>query len=330
MLRIGQFDISNTLFLAPMAGVTDSIFRSICVEQGAGFVTSEMVSSDTTLHNTSKTVNRVRRANTTLPHSVQIVGSDPHKLAQAAQYNVTLGADIIDINMGCPAKKVCNKLAGSALLEDEKLVAKILRAVVKAVDVPVTLKIRTGPDRERRNGVNIARIAEANGVQALAVHGRTRVDRFAGEAEYDTIREIKQTISIPVIANGDIRTPADAVRVLQHTHADGLMIGRAAQGNPWLFREIRQLLDTGKVTVAANDCERHNVLTRHVQELHALHGEFRGVRIARKHISWYCKHQRGSANFRNTVNQVETATEQLALIAHFFERPDDYDQSTAA
>lgn len=313
-----------------MAGVTDSIFRSICIQQGAGFVTSEMVSSDTVLHNSRKTLHRVMRADSALPHAVQIVGSEPHKLAEAALYNVNLGADVIDINMGCPAKKVCNKLAGSALLEDETLVHKILKAVVSAVKVPVTLKIRTGPDPQRRNGVNIARIAQASGVQALAVHGRTRTDRFAGTAEYDTIAEIKDAVCIPVIANGDIRSPADAVHVLEQTKADGLMIGRAAQGNPWLFREIRQWLDTGKTHVAANDSERHNVLTHHVRELHALHGEYRGVRIARKHVSWYCKHQRGAAHFRNTVNQVETAKEQLALIEHFFERPDFYDELTVA
>lgn len=302
-----------------MAGVTDSLFRELCLEQGAGYAASEMVSSDTSLHNHRKTRFRVKRASEVLPHAIQIVGSEPHKLAEAARFNVSIGADVIDINMGCPAKKVCNKLAGSALLADESQVEKILGAVVAAVNVPVTLKIRTGPDRENRNGVRIARLAQSCGVQALAVHGRTRADRFKGEAEYDTIAAIKNSVDIPIIANGDIRTLQQAQDVLKRTRADGIMIGRAAQGYPWIFREISFGLKTGEVLEAATATETHSVLVRHVKGMHQLYGEYRGVRIARKHISWYCKHQRGAAAFRQLVNSVETSKEQLTLIDGFFE-----------
>jgi len=305
-----------------MAGVTDNIFRSICLKHGAGFVVSEMVSADTTLHCSDKTQKRLLRADANLPHSVQIVGSEPQQLAEAAQLNVQMGAQIIDINMGCPAKKVCNKLAGSALLSDEKLVDKILASVVKAVDVPVTLKIRTGPDRENRNGVRIAKIAQDNGVQLLTVHGRTRTDRFKGDAEYDTIAHIKNEVNIPVIANGDITSAEHAMHVIAHTKADGIMIGRAAQGNPWVFREIKQWLDTGTHHVKPTATEVHAVLSQHVKELHHLHGEYRGLRIARKHISWYCKSKRGAAGFRDKINCTESAKTQRALIDQFFDCPE--------
>jgi len=333
MLQIGPYKLQNRIALAPMAGITDSVFRDICIEQGAGYVVSEMVSADTTLHNSLKTRNRIVRNSGKLPHVVQIVGSDPVTLAAAACYNVDSGADIIDINMGCPAKKVCNKLAGSALLADENLVEKILRTVVNAVTVPVTLKIRTGPDRTRRNGVRIAQIAEAAGVQMLAVHGRTRADRFKGEAEFDTIAEIKQRLSIPVLANGDIRSPADAVAVLEHTAADGVMIGRVAQGNPWIFNQIGSVLDqqgadTGAAsatkineTVALPELsDVHRILRKHITALHSLYGEYRGLRIARKHIAWYCKRQRGSAAFRDAINTVDSASVQLAMIDDFYGR----------
>lgn len=318
MFELGDWTIRNNLCLAPMAGVTDSVFRRLCVDFGAGYITSEMISSDTTLHNSQKTLSRRVRASNDLPHTVQIVGSDPQTLAQAAQYNVDTGADIIDINMGCPAKKVCNKAAGSALLSDEKLVGAILQAVVKAVSVPVTLKIRTGPTRADRNGVTIAKIAEDAGIQALAVHGRTREDRFKGEAEYATIAAIKQAIGIPVIANGDITTPEQAASVLSQTGADGIMIGRAAQGQPWIFREIRAWLDNGTVLAPPTNDEIHATVVRHVNGLHALYGEYRGVRIARKHIAWYCKHKRNSAAFREQINYEETAAGQIDMINRFY------------
>ena len=338
MLQIGPYKFENSLALAPMAGVTDSVFRDICIEHGAGYVVSEMVSSDTTLHDSSKTRKRILKSSYDIPHAVQIVGSDPEKLAQAAQYNVAAGADIIDINMGCPAKKVCNKLAGSALLEDEKLVARILTAVVGAVSVPVTLKIRTGPDRDRRNGVEIAKIAEACGIQMLAVHGRTRADRFKGEAEYDTIASIKQQVAIPVLANGDIRSADEAIAVIKQTNADGVMIGRAAQGNPWLFQTISNALSQGStnyndycgadvarptVNEALCSSDIYKVVNKHIQMLHELYGEYRGLRIARKHISWYCKNKRGSAAFRDAINTVESAEIQLRMLEEFFAAEDN-------
>ena len=343
MLQIGPIKLKNRLALAPMAGVTDSVFRDICSQHGAGYVVSEMVSADTTLHGTEKTRTRILKTRSASPHAVQIVGSDPDKLAAAARYNVSQGADIIDINMGCPAKKVCNKLAGSALLEDEKLVERILQAVVKSVTVPVTLKIRTGPDRERRNGVAIAKIAEDCGIQMLAVHGRTRADRFKGEAEFDTIAAIKQSVRLPVLANGDIKTPEQALDVLARTGADGLMIGRAAQGNPWIFAQINAYLINAYLinayeinacmdgSKAQRDVELtdapdvsienvHAVLSDHVRRLHELYGEYRGLRIARKHISWYCKSHRGSASFREQINQVTSADDQLRMIDGYFEK----------
>ena len=263
-MRIGAIELPNRLALAPMAGVTDLPFRQLCRDLGAGYVVGEMISSDPRLRGTRKSLLRSNHDGEARPIAVQIAGSEPEWMAEAARYNVGLGAEIIDINMGCPAKKVCNKAAGSALLEHEALVEAILVAVVQAVDVPVTLKIRTGPDRERRNGVTIARIAEQSGIQALAVHGRTRADRFKGEAEYDTIRDICEAVSLPVFANGDIETPERAVEVLAQTGADGLMLGRGAQGNPWLFREILHFLEHGTHLEPPSPEEVHAVMTRHL------------------------------------------------------------------
>ncbi len=288
-MRIGPYKLKNNLFLAPMAGVTDRPFRSLCRRLGAGMAASEMVSSNSLLWGSKKTLRRADHTGEDDPRAVQIVGSDPAMMAQAARYNVDNGAQIIDINMGCPAKKICNVYAGSALMQNEKLVAEILEAVVKSVDVPVTLKIRTGWDRANKNGPAIARVAENSGIQALAVHGRTRADAFQGEAEYDTIAAIKAVVKIPVIANGDIGTPEKAALVLARTGADGLMIGRAAQGNPWIFREIEHYLATGEKLAPPPVTEVRDTLLDHLETLYAFYGEYSGVRMARKHISWYSK-----------------------------------------
>jgi tRNA-dihydrouridine synthase B len=322
-MRIGPYTLRNNLVLAPMAGVTDRPFRELCRALGAGLAVSEMVASNSLLWGSEKTLRRANHDGEPEPKSVQIVGSNPDMMAEAARFNVARGAQIIDINMGCPAKKVCNVMAGSALLRDEPLVEKILRAVVGAASVPVTLKIRTGWDRSHRNGVAIARLAEDCGVQALSVHGRTRADAFTGEAEYDTIGAIKAAVSIPVLANGDIDTPAKAAAVLAHTGADGVMIGRAAQGRPWIFREIHHYLTTGTCLPEPAPAEIRDILLGHLQNLHGFYGEALGVRVARKHISWYSKGLPGAAAFRHAVNQAESTTEQLALIHHFFERAHD-------
>jgi tRNA-dihydrouridine synthase B len=302
-----------------MAGVTDRPFRTLCRRLGAGMAASEMVSSNSLLWGSKKTLRRADHAGEDEPRAVQIVGSDPAMMAQAARYNVDNGAQIIDINMGCPAKKICNVYAGSALMQNEKLVAEILDAVVKSVDVPVTLKIRTGWDRANRNGPAVARIAEDSGIQALAVHGRTRADAFQGEAEYDTIAAIKAAVKIPVIANGDIGTPEKAAHVLRATSADGLMIGRAAQGNPWIFREIAHYLSTGEKLAPPPVTEVRDTLLDHLETLYAFYGEHSGVRMARKHISWYSKGLRDGAAFRHRVNQVETCEAQLAMVREFFD-----------
>jgi tRNA-dihydrouridine synthase B len=280
---------------------------------------SEMVSSNSLLWGSKKTLRRADHAGEDEPRAVQIVGSDPAMMAQAARYNVDNGAQIIDINMGCPAKKICNVYAGSALMQNEKLVVEILEAVVKSVEIPVTLKIRTGWDRANRNGPVIARVAEDSGIQALAVHGRTRADAFQGEAEYDTIAAIKAAVKIPVIANGDIDTPEKAALVLRATSADGLMIGRAAQGNPWIFREIEHYLATGEKLAPPPVTEVRNTLLDHLETLYAFYGEYSGVRMARKHISWYSKGLRDGAAFRHRVNQVETRDAQLAMVCEFFD-----------
>lgn len=318
-MRIGPHKLKNQLILAPMAGVTDRPFRQLCRRLGAGMAVSEMVSSNSLLWGSAKTLRRADHDGETEPKSVQIVGADPTMMAEAARYNAGRGAQIIDINMGCPAKKVCNVMAGSALLRDERLVGNILESVVSAVDVPVTLKIRTGWDTEHRNGVAVARIAEDSGIQAIAVHGRTRACGYSGEAEYETTGAIKATVSVPVIANGDINSPEKAQRVLECTGADGIMIGRAAQGRPWIFREIDHYLRTGTHGPELQAAEIRDILLSHLENLYAFYGEDRGVLIARKHISWYSKGQPHGAAFRAAVNRVESVIEQLEMVRGFFD-----------
>ena len=319
-MRLGAHDLRNGLFVAPMAGVTDSPFRMLCRRFGAGLAVSEMVSSRPELRDTRKSRLRIAHAGEPAPVSVQIVGSDPAMMAQAAQYNVAQGAQIIDINMGCPAKKVCNVAAGSALLEDEALVGRILEAVVGAVDVPVTLKIRTGPSPERRNAAAIARLAESAGVQMLAVHGRTRACAFGGHAEYDTIARVKQRVRIPVIANGDIESPEDARRVLDATGADGVMIGRAAQGRPWFFREVAHYLATGERLAPPPAREIGAVLAEHLEGLYSLYGTEQGARVARKHIGWTVRALPGGEALRASVNGLHAADAQRAAVNDYFER----------
>ena len=288
-MRIGPHLLKNKLIVAPMAGVTDRPFRQLCKQLGAGMAVSEMVTSNSLLYGSSKTRRRANHEGEVEPISVQIAGADPSMMAEAARYNVERGAQIIDINMGCPAKKVCNVMAGSALLQDETLVGQILDAVVKAVpEVPVTLKIRTGWDPEHRNGVAIAQLAERCGIQALAVHGRTRADFYQGAAEYETIRAIKSTVRIPIFANGDIRSPADARKVLDFTGADGVMIGRAAFGEPWIFRAVENFL-AARPAAPPSRTEVRDIILAHLESLYGFYGEETGVRIARKHIGWYCE-----------------------------------------
>jgi tRNA-dihydrouridine synthase B len=319
VMKIGPYEIVPNLVLAPMAGVTDKPFRMLCKRLGAGLCVSEMTTSDPRFWNTSKSVHRMDHDGEPSPVSVQIAGTDPDVMAAAARHNVEQGAQLIDINMGCPAKKVCNVWAGSALLQDEPLVGRILAAVVNAVDVPVTLKIRTGWDREHRNALNIARIAEASGIAALAIHGRTRADQYMGEAEYDTIASVKQAIRIPVLANGDVDDPAKAREVLQRTGADALMIGRAAQGRPWIFREVAHYLATGERLAPPSPREVRDILLGHLAHLHDFYGEVAGVRIARKHLGWYAKDRPENAAFRAVVNRAETAREQVALTREYFD-----------
>ena len=319
-MQIGPHKLKNNLLVAPMAGVTDRPFRQLCKKLGAGMAVSEMVSSNSLLWGSEKTLRRANHEGETEPRSVQIAGADPAMMAEAARYNADNGAQIIDINMGCPAKKVCNVMAGSALLKDESLVGRILDAVVNAVDVPVTLKIRTGWDKDHRNGIAIARTAEAAGIRALAVHGRTRACAYQGEAEYDTIAAIKAAVAIPVIANGDIDSPEKAKRVLTHTAADGVMIGRAAQGDPWIFREIAYYLETGKKLPPPSAVEIRDTLLAHLENLYQFYGEQTGVRVARKHISWYSKGLPGGALFRNTINRAEGAEGQFRLAREFFDQ----------
>jgi tRNA-dihydrouridine synthase B len=313
------FTLRNNLFVAPMAGVTDRPFRQLCKQLGAGVAVSEMVTSNSLLYGSAKTRRRAEHAGEVDPISVQIAGADPAMMAQAARYNADNGAQIIDINMGCPAKKVCNVMAGSALMQNELLVAQILEAVVAAVpDTPVTLKFRTGWNRENKNAPTIARIAQESGVRAVAIHGRTRADQYMGDAEYDTIALVKSQIRIPVIANGDITTPEKAKYVLDYTGADGVMIGRAAQGRPWLFREIEHFLRTGEHLPAPTRAEIHTILSGHLHALYGFYGEDTGVRIARKHISWYTKGITGAATFRHAMNQLPTTRDQLRAIDEFF------------
>jgi len=317
-MRVGSRTLRNNLFVAPMAGVTDRPFRQLCKKFGAGLAVSEMVASNSLLWGSEKTRRRANHEGEVDPISVQIAGADPAMMADAARYNVAQGAQIIDINMGCPAKKVCNTMAGSALLKDEALVGRILEAVVEAVDVPVTLKFRTGWDAANRNALKVARIAEDSGIQLLSLHGRTRACGFSGRAEYDTIREVKRSTRLPVVANGDIATPEEAKQVLEHTAADGVMIGRAAQGRPWIFREIEHYLSTGEKLPPPLVSEIHTVLVAHLHDLYAFYGRETGVKVARKHISWYTKGLAGSASFRHRMNQLETCEEQLDEVNCFF------------
>ena len=301
-----------------MAGISDRPFRDICRTLGAALTTSEMVSSKADLRDSKKTKERLEFSIDENPRSVQIVGSDPDRMAAAAKFNVENGAQIIDINMGCPAKKVCRVAAGSALLQDENKVAKILKSVVEAVDVPVTLKTRTGWNVENKNGVHIAKIAESVGIAALAVHGRTRACMYSGDAEYETIAEMKSNISIPLIVNGDIDSALKAKKVLDFTNADAVMVGRGAQGNPWIFNEINEYLETGLLIARPTLSVRQKVLTEHIKKLYQFYGEYRGVRIARKHISWYCNELEGYISFRKKMNQIDNANEQLAVVYDFF------------
>lgn len=317
-MRIGSLSLNNNLLLAPMAGVTDRPFRQLCRELGAGLAVSEMMSADPRLRDTRKSQLRRDHAGEAGPRVVQIAGADPVMLAEAARFNVDQGAEIIDINMGCPAKKVCNVMAGSALLRDESLVGSILEAVVRAVAVPVTLKIRTGWDPAHKNAMTIARLAEASGIQALTVHGRTRACGYRGQVEHDTVRAIKAAIGIPVIANGDIHSVEEAARVLDHTSADALMIGRGAQGNPWIFREISHYLRTGETLSRPDTAEVGLVLRTHLENLYAFYGEYTGVRVARKHIAWYCKDRPGASALRACVNQAEQAGAQLGVVTEYF------------
>ena len=329
-VRIGPYTLPNQLILAPMAGVTDQPFRQLCRRLGAGLVVSEMVTSDVSLWNTRKSSLRMIHSGDAEPRSVQIAGGDPQMLAEAARRNVEMGAQIIDINMGCPAKKVCNTAAGSALMKDEQLVGAILQAVVAAVEVPVTLKIRTGWDRATKNGLNVAKIAEQCGISALAVHGRTRADLYSGAAEYDTIAAIKQAVTLPVFANGDIDSPQKARQVLDATGADGLLIGRAAQGRPWIFREINHYLATGTQLPAPGLQEVEGLLLEHLAALHSFYGEVMGVRIARKHVGWYLATLPGAREFRAQFNRLESTDAQCAKVRQFFVERHNEQQGVAA
>jgi len=320
MLRIGPHKLPNPVVLAPMAGITDLPFRRLCMKLGAGLAVSEMVNSNPGLRATRKTRQRCRLEGESGPRPVQIAGSDPALMAAAARYNVARGAQIIDINMGCPAKKVCRRSAGSALLADEGLVADILRAVVGAVDVPVTLKIRTGISPQHRNGVSVARIAEDAGIAALAVHGRTRSCAFRGEAEYDTIAAIVAATDFPVFANGDIDSPFKAAAVIAHTGAAGVMIGRAARGRPWLPGQIAAYLDTGQVTETPSPGKRAAIVLHHVEDLHAFYGDYLGVRIARKHVGWYLQGETRGGDSRRLFNSLDTPAGQLRFLEQLFEQ----------
>ncbi|MFO1258328.1 MAG: tRNA dihydrouridine synthase DusB [Gammaproteobacteria bacterium] len=318
-MKIGSHQIDPPVILAPMAGVTDRPFRQLCKDQGAGLAVSEMVGANSLLHGSEKTKRRANHDGETRPVSVQIVGANPKMMGEAAKYNQNEGAEIIDINMGCPAKKVCNTLAGSALLKDEKLVGEILEAVVGAVEIPVTLKIRTGWDSQNKNAIRIGQIAENAGIQALTIHGRTRADRFQGHAEYDTIAAVKDALKIPIIANGDINTPEEAKHVLEYTKADAVMVGRAAQGRPWIFREIMHYLKTGELMPTPSASEVYTILKKHLFNLYDFYGEEKGVHIARKHVSWYSKGQRGSSAFRDHFNRLMSTYEQVQYIDEYFQ-----------
>lgn len=318
-MRIGNLELTNRLIAAPMAGITDRPFRTLCYAMGAGMTVSEMLSSNPEVWRTDKSKLRMVHFDEPGIRAVQIAGCDPQDMAQAARINVENGAQLIDINMGCPAKKVNRKLAGSALLQYPELVGRILRAVVNAVDVPVTLKTRTGWDPEQRNCVEIAQLAERCGIQAITIHGRTRHCLFNGEAEYDSIKFVKENVGIPVIANGDITDPHKARAVLDYTGADALMIGRAAQGRPWIFREIQHYLDTGEQLPPMPLQEVERLLTAHVSALHDFYGSGKGLRIARKHVSWYLQEHAPNDQFRRTFNAIDDANEQLDALKAYFE-----------
>jgi tRNA-dihydrouridine synthase B len=319
-MRIGPHTLPNNLAVAPMAGVTDRPFRQLCKRLGAGYAVSEMVASNPQLRGTDKSRRRIDHTGEVAPVAVQIAGADPLMMADAARYNVDQGAQIIDINMGCPAKKVCNAAAGSALLANEKLVGAILDAVVAAVPVPVTLKIRTGANVASRNATRIARIAQDAGVAALTVHGRTRACAFVGAVEYDTIAAVKRIVTIPVIANGDIATPEQARAVLEYTGADALMIGRAAQGRPWIFREVAHFLATGTHLPPPTVAEARALIVEHLADHYEFYGEEAGVRIARKHLGWYTGQLPGGAHFRREANAATTVMEQLDAVHRFLDR----------
>ncbi len=318
-MQIGPYSLTNNLILAPMAGITDRPFRELCKQFGAGLAVSEMVASNPALRHHKRTLLKADQTGETGLRSVQILGTDPQQMAEAAQFNAQRGAQIIDINMGCPAKKVCSVAAGSALLRNEILVKKILDAVVNAVDIPVTLKIRTGWDLENRNAVEIAKIAEQSGITALTLHGRTRACKFNGQAEYETIKKVKQSVGIPIIANGDIDSAEKAHFVLKQTGADAVMIGRAAQGNPWLFKQINYFLKTGKHLEKPKESEIQSTLQDHLEQLYSFYGSVSGVRIARKHIGWYLNHLGSiSQETRSKINQTQCPNQQRELINSAF------------
>jgi tRNA-dihydrouridine synthase B len=318
-LHIGPHKLVNNLALAPMAGVTDLPFRLLCRRMGAGIAAGEMLTSDVRLWHTEKSRRRMDHSGEAEPRIVQIAGGDPQMMAEAARRNADAGAQIIDINMGCPAKKVCNKAAGSALMKDEPLVRHILHAVVKAVDIPVTLKMRTGWDASNRNAIAIARMAEDIGIQALAIHGRTRACGYQGIAEYDTIRAIKQSVAIPIFANGDIDSPLKAKLVLDLTGADGLMVGRSAQGRPWIFRQINAYLNDGSICDEPSILEVRDIMLAHLRDLHAFYGDEAGVRVARKHIDWYARGRAHAQTSRHAVMQAEDAMTQLDRARDYFD-----------
>ncbi|NVD05427.1 tRNA dihydrouridine synthase DusB [Vibrio sp. JPW-9-11-11] len=318
-MKIGNYQLKNNLIVAPMAGVTDRPFRELCLRYGAGMAVSEMMSSNPKLWETSKSKQRMVHEGESGIRSVQIAGADPQLMADAAQFNVENGAQIIDINMGCPAKKVNKKLAGSALLQYPNIIEDILKSVVDAVDVPVTLKTRTGWDTENKNCVQIAKLAEDCGIQALALHGRTKACMYKGEAEYDSIKAVKQAVSIPVIANGDIDSPEKAKQVLEYTGADALMIGRPAQGRPWIFQEIQHFLENGTTMPALPLAEVKDILLGHVRALHTFYGEYLGPRIARKHVGWYLKEHEQASEFRRTFNALDAAPLQLEALEEYFD-----------
>jgi tRNA-dihydrouridine synthase B len=323
-VNIGPYTLPNNVFVAPMAGVTDRPFRQLCKQLGAGYAVSEMAASNPRLWATEKTARRTNHDGEMEPKAVQIAGADPSMLAECAKFNVDRGAQIIDINMGCPVKKVCNSWCGSALLQDEKQVGEILDAVVAAVDVPVTLKFRTGWDRLNKNALNIARLAEAAGIAMLTLHGRTRADAYRGDAEYETIAAVKAAVAIPVVANGDITTPAKAKLVLELTKADAVMIGRAAQGRPWICREIDHFLRTGEYLASPLVSEVQTLMNEHLRAHYAFYGEFMGVRTARKHIGWYVRDLAGGEEFRQRMNLLEDCEQQLAAVHAFFEMQSAY------